>query len=180
MRISDWSSDVCSSDLDHWFEPQAKLGKSVPLLGPETGKGDTSGAGSNDMADGFERPKGRMLLFWGCGAKPGPGQPVVIDFSKLAAGQMPPNLFTSTIPRIREITAANSAAYAGWPNGKSSKQPPKNSSLLGAHRIISNIGPDIAFTLAQDYMPALNARSEEHTSELQSLMRISYAVFCLK
>src|SRR3546814_7290327 len=27
---------------------------------------------------------------------------------------------------------------------------------------------------------ALMARSEEHTSELQSLMRISYAVFCLK
>src|SRR3546814_9769348 len=34
------------------------------------------------------------------------------------------------------------------------------------------------------YAPALfeeaGARSEEHTSELQSLMRISYAVFCLK
>src|SRR3546814_6083971 len=28
--------------------------------------------------------------------------------------------------------------------------------------------------------PALRERSEEHTSELQSLMRISYAVFCLK
>src|SRR3546814_1809465 len=28
--------------------------------------------------------------------------------------------------------------------------------------------------------PVENARSEEHTSELQSLMRISYAVFCLK
>src|SRR3546814_2018969 len=28
--------------------------------------------------------------------------------------------------------------------------------------------------------PAIHARSEEHTSELQSLMRISYAVFCLK
>src|SRR3546814_7355987 len=28
--------------------------------------------------------------------------------------------------------------------------------------------------------PTLAARSEEHTSELQSLMRISYAVFCLK
>src|SRR3546814_8453044 len=27
---------------------------------------------------------------------------------------------------------------------------------------------------------ALEQRSEEHTSELQSLMRISYAVFCLK
>src|SRR3546814_5738337 len=29
-------------------------------------------------------------------------------------------------------------------------------------------------------IPALGHRSEEHTSELQSLMRISYAVFCLK
>src|SRR3546814_4152296 len=29
-------------------------------------------------------------------------------------------------------------------------------------------------------MARLNRRSEEHTSELQSLMRISYAVFCLK
>src|SRR3546814_8464476 len=28
--------------------------------------------------------------------------------------------------------------------------------------------------------PTRNNRSEEHTSELQSLMRISYAVFCLK
>src|SRR3546814_6545969 len=30
------------------------------------------------------------------------------------------------------------------------------------------------------FMETLKARSEEHTSELQSLMRISYAVFCLK
>src|SRR3546814_3471767 len=29
-------------------------------------------------------------------------------------------------------------------------------------------------------MPVLDQRSEEHTSELQSLMRISYAVFCFK
>src|SRR3546814_9374862 len=29
-------------------------------------------------------------------------------------------------------------------------------------------------------VPFLGLRSEEHTSELQSLMRISYAVFCLK
>src|SRR3546814_5575299 len=28
--------------------------------------------------------------------------------------------------------------------------------------------------------PSMIVRSEEHTSELQSLMRISYAVFCLK
>src|SRR3546814_5499760 len=30
------------------------------------------------------------------------------------------------------------------------------------------------------WTPAASVRSEEHTSELQSLMRISYAVFCLK
>src|SRR3546814_9132441 len=30
------------------------------------------------------------------------------------------------------------------------------------------------------FVPAWDERSEEHTSELQSLMRISYAVFCLK
>src|SRR3546814_2459350 len=36
-------------------------------------------------------------------------------------------------------------------------------------------------TLAESAVPtAVPRRSEEHTSELQSLMRISYAVFCLK
>src|SRR3546814_6256227 len=37
---------------------------------------------------------------------------------------------------------------------------------------------DAAAYLAAQF--ALGIRSEEHTSELQSLMRISYAVFCLK
>src|SRR3546814_4192938 len=36
---------------------------------------------------------------------------------------------------------------------------------------------NVEFDLPEKYKPA---RSEEHTSELQSLMRISYAVFCLK
>src|SRR3546814_10016663 len=43
---------------------------------------------------------------------------------------------------------------------------------------------DEAWTAAADkgewLGPAMIQRSEEHTSELQSLMRISYAVFCLK
>src|SRR3546814_6808681 len=34
--------------------------------------------------------------------------------------------------------------------------------------------------LASTFSSARSVRSEEHTSELQSLMRISYAVFCLK
>src|SRR3546814_8772422 len=35
-------------------------------------------------------------------------------------------------------------------------------------------------TAARDSSRSARIRSEEHTSELQSLMRISYAVFCLK
>src|SRR3546814_7503146 len=35
-------------------------------------------------------------------------------------------------------------------------------------------------TLRANVINVANKRSEEHTSELQSLMRISYAVFCLK
>src|SRR3546814_9416101 len=37
-----------------------------------------------------------------------------------------------------------------------------------------------ALTLGHKYGVDLPIRSEEHTSELQSLMRSSYAVFCLK
>src|SRR3546814_7010433 len=39
---------------------------------------------------------------------------------------------------------------------------------------------DEAAPLAVDIDQPARDRSEEHTSELQSLMRISYAVFCLK
>src|SRR3546814_9244020 len=40
---------------------------------------------------------------------------------------------------------------------------------------------DAVKPLGSDYVAAMRkGRSEEHTSELQSLMRISYAVFCLK
>src|SRR3546814_10621060 len=42
----------------------------------------------------------------------------------------------------------------------------------------TRLTPSLAFAHADT--PACPARSEEHTSELQSLMRISYAVFCLK
>src|SRR3546814_5965474 len=46
---------------------------------------------------------------------------------------------------------------------------------LAPHTPLQDIAIDRAFIGS-----CTNARSEEHTSELQSLMRISYAVFCLK
>src|SRR3546814_2708257 len=56
--------------------------------------------------------------------------------------------------------------------------------LMSAPQVFLNVGGRAAVP----EMPGLDAidrltntsRSEEHTSELQSLMRISYAVFCLK
>src|SRR3546814_7185535 len=49
-----------------------------------------------------------------------------------------------------------------------------------AQDVIAHAGK-VAYTAAADQHNAVFLeRSEEHTSELQSLMRISYAVFCLK
>src|SRR3546814_2718253 len=50
------------------------------------------------------------------------------------------------------------------------------SELVG--RIGADLGCDLRLGHCAD--PVGMGRSEEHTSELQSLMRISYAVFCLK
>src|SRR3546814_3593463 len=47
-------------------------------------------------------------------------------------------------------------------------EPVRRKNLLEVLASLQPLGPDDQF------------RSEEHTSELQSLMRISYAVFCLK
>src|SRR3546814_1473777 len=42
------------------------------------------------------------------------------------------------------------------------------------------IGGPVTYERARRLRELVAGRSEEHTSELQSLMRISYAVFCLK
>src|SRR3546814_5154794 len=42
------------------------------------------------------------------------------------------------------------------------------------------LAPDASARRSSWYRATSQDRSEEHTSELQSLMRISYAVFCLK
>src|SRR3546814_10773742 len=44
----------------------------------------------------------------------------------------------------------------------------------------ANISKAVKKTIIIQIKLIENERSEEHTSELQSLMRISYAVFCLK
>src|SRR3546814_7142361 len=66
--------------------------------------------------------------------------------------------------------------YAEAENGRQRMEPAENedvfryANLLGCARRPGEHGLSVL----------IPARSEEHTSELQSLMRISYAVFCLK
>src|SRR3546814_9020090 len=52
--------------------------------------------------------------------------------------------------------------------------------MPSATRLFSGIGKDVGYALTSTIFISIpQGRSEEHTSELQSLMRISYAVFCL-
>src|SRR3546814_2347302 len=53
---------------------------------------------------------------------------------------------------------------------------PRAAALQGLAKMRANL----ALGLVQGILLPHDRRSEEHTSELQSLMRISYAVFCLK
>src|SRR3546814_5155520 len=46
--------------------------------------------------------------------------------------------------------------------------------------VLANAGLNVLMLEAGPFFDPVLDRSEEHTSELQSLMRISYAVFCLK
>src|SRR3546814_2447438 len=52
--------------------------------------------------------------------------------------------------------------------------------ILSSDKASSSASSETADLRASPWPGSAGARSEEHTSELQSLMRISYAVFCLK
>src|SRR3546814_6867825 len=60
---------------------------------------------------------------------------------------------------------------------------PRSLSVLTEDRVfpaITSLSSLVASALVTSLTRRVPSRSEEHTSELQSLMRISYAVFCLK
>lgn len=135
---------------DHFMPAGMRLGRSVALVTPRQEKG---------MDDELpQKPRGRILLYWGCGERAPRGQPVVIDFARMAAGQMPPGLWTTTIIRDWGPTLTNSRTFGRWPaeDGKSARP---DSSLPGAHRVAGNYTPEIAFTLTRDFMAPLSVRT---------------------
>src|SRR3546814_3179619 len=128
MRISDWSSDVCSSDLDRSFRygvHRAPVGRAL---------------------ERHQRPQRRDL---------GPAHVRVLPQQRAPEDGGSPH----EPARHRHLNATR----AGTPVLEVS---PGEESMSRSERIA---------VIGLGYV-----RSEEHTSELQSLMRISYAVFCLK
>jgi hypothetical protein len=140
---------------EHFMPPGAKLGKSVLLATPREERGYT-----DELP---QKPKGRILIFWGCGEHAPKGQPVVIDFSKLAAGQVPPGLWSSTVIRDWGPSLSNSKTFGRWP-AEDRKFVKSDSSLPGAHRVAGNYSPEMAFTLTKDFMAPLSSSTAEQAS----------------
>lgn len=169
LRLGSAKAPQGEAKADHFLPDGTRLGASVPLLTPRAVRDD--GPAGNTVNGPMQMPKGRLLLFWGCGEKAGPGQPLVIDFSKMAAGQVPPGLYSAAVDAAEawQVNAANARTYGEWPNQRSDKRVPANASLLGAHRIASNYAPEIAFNLTDDFMPALRPVTRDVASGAVSL-----------
>lgn len=136
---------------DHFMPPAAKLGKSVALTAPQKAE-----PVEQELLP--QKPKGRLLIFWGCGEHAPKGQPLVIDFAKVAAGQMPAGMPGSTVIRDWGPSAENSKTFARWPS-EDHKFVKPDSSLIGEHKVVGTYSPQIAFTLAKDFMDPLTART---------------------
>src|SRR3546814_6311464 len=134
MRISDWSSDVCSSDLEvSGWQSRDEAGSTGP-----------SGFDSDAILEAMYSQDPALTI-----------NPFVSDGSSPASREFLQSLLVSFDHQSRSSTNG----LTGYMRGKLFTLPAGN--------VIGLVGAE-------------SQRSEEHTSELQSLMRISYAVFCLK
>src|SRR3546814_8669699 len=78
------------------------------------------------------------------------------------------------------FTSASTAATSSGDNGLGWLKSKRRRSAATSEPFWVTWPPSRCLSAACSRWVALWFRSEEHTSELQSLMRISYAVFCLK
>jgi hypothetical protein len=133
---------------DHYIPAGLNAGPSLPLVSPEPARPPETrpyqGPGGGDGG-----ANGRILIYFGCGEHVRPGQPVEIDLSRLARGQMPPAMAQLAINAMNPPSQGSSATFGEWPNQRSRTTIPANGSLIGAHRIAGNYSPEINFSLAQ-------------------------------
>jgi hypothetical protein len=89
-----------------------------------------------------------MLIYWGCGEQTRAGQPLVIDFAKMAAGQAwPAGLFALHLTPQRAPAPGRNRTYGDWPNKDDATRVPADASLLGDHAVKGNYSPDISFAV---------------------------------
>ncbi len=136
--------------------PGLGLGNSLPLLPPEPVAATGTTPPGRSTEDGVpDQPKGRILLYWGCGDTVRTGQPKVLDLAntKPEAYAM---FMRGRATRERGATAAPGNAI--WPNAQSKQPAPKGASLQGEHKVAGEgIPASLQFSIGQvqDFMPPL-------------------------
>jgi hypothetical protein len=135
---------------EHHIPAGMDMGPSLPLQTPQRGATRAEPT-EREMPQGMEQPRGRMLIYWGCGESARPGQPVILDFASLAQGQTPPNMVSRRVRAPMPPSAARSRTYGDWPNPEHAKAVPASASLKGDHRIAGNYAPEIQFSLGEGH-----------------------------
>jgi hypothetical protein len=155
LRLGSSQPAAGAPQAAHLIPPGMAMGAQLPLVTPEATRAPVERE-ERTLPEGVEQPKGRMLIFWGCGENVGPGQPVVIDFSKVAAGQPVPNLVSRSVRAPRGPAFGSSRSYGHWPNERDRQAVPAGASLRGEHQVKGNYSPDIRFAVERhDFMPGV-------------------------
>src|SRR3546814_4339510 len=126
---------------------------------------------ARDSGDGTVRlENGSTMLLGDRGAAGDSGATATIGFSGSGDGSLTVDNSTLT------IHSDNNEARLHI--GRDDPTTTGSVTVTGSTAAVNVTGPDSAIRVGGFGLGVM--RSEEHTSELQSLMRISYAVFCLK
>ena len=136
--------------------PAGFLSPALKLQSPKETRGTAPDPGDESTTEpDHERPKGKMLLYWGCGDKVRPGQPRVVDFATASPADLG-RFFQS-----RRATQRGTHAAVGrpvWPSVADARMVPAQASLVGAHAFSGQGVPEgFRFQLgaAQDLMPPI-------------------------
>jgi hypothetical protein len=141
-----------------------RMGESLPLVPP---KAQVREREPGELPQDYkpETPKGRILIYWGCGPQVRAGQPRVIDLARGNSAEFGTALAGRYAP---DRGARVSPAYALYPNEKNTVTLARDSSLVGEHKVIGDSIPaSMKFTLgqAQDIMPAIELESRGAVSD---------------
>jgi hypothetical protein len=135
-------------EAQHEIPPGMNMGRALPLLPPPPAQ---PGSRLPDEEGTPEKPKARLLVYWGCGDTIRPGQPKVADTEKMTPQQFAQALAGRSPP---DRASAIRNAQLRWPNEREPRQVPANASLRGDQLVQGNATPDIRFAIGdkQDFM----------------------------